>query len=736
MNKTIILLLLFLIFTMNIENVKSVEKYSDQGNKQKKNEMKYPLGNPGTRLTYNHSKIDKLPGKVVMRFELTIGEVEQKYNIPYQWLHLHAIKKNNEFFNVWLACSNYPSKLVKTAQANIARYILQKGKSKPVEFKHQKLRTAILPSTGAWEFLLPRSKGEANPIKTKSGKVYYLGHEYKLNKFEQKSDFPQLEDSHVIWLSPDLLTGVPHNTRQKDETRRYDESDYELIRLTRDDYAEMIKAGLNCFRVDAEQVRWIERSNVYYWGIGGKDVFYPECLYKSNYIGPALFFDEPMVRTRDKVVKPKFKKEPSLRKTITPQKVLEDFKELFHETKYEHSPTALLKGLSKRKDVDIGNMNFLQQNMYTWETMVSSAFYQLSEGDREPPFAMVFEPPGRFGTQRVLPELNMCFDCQIPVSDPKNLISMIYGFLRGAARITGKEWGVSIYGAVDRSDTFWFLTRAYDLGASLFFYWDTYQLACVPYNEYLSMTRHLRAHERNFPNRDLEKLKKTAEIAILLPPGYNLGHVHMGRGNFWGITELNLERRNKYGVTYRQVMNNFYTEVERCLRFGVAFDLFWNLENLNLTGYREIVTVRENGEVNVFKDGKQELLESARIPDRPDGVAPQLSVNILPIDKKAPFTVTALAKVVEGSAPIFYTPGADKNGIYNNHYVLWELFGPNDEDYSNLWAESWNVDVSEKENFVDVKIKFSISKPGDYRLRVSTSDMAGRSTVVWKNIQF
>jgi hypothetical protein len=734
MNKTIVLLLLVLTFALNIQSINSIEKNSSRENILKKNENSYPLGKPGTRLVYRHKKNEKLPGTVVRKFELTVGNVEQRDKIPYQWIHLHAIKENTELFGVWLLCSDYPSKFVKTAQASIARFILQEGKSKPVEFVHQKFQTAILPTTGAWEFLLPRQEGGGNPVREKSNKICFLGHEYKFDKLEHISTCPPIEAPHEICLSPDLLTGVPHNTRQKDETRRYDESDYELIKFTKEDYAEMISAGLNCFRVDAEQAEWIKRSNVYYWGIGGEDVSYPECLYKSNYIGPVLFFDEPMVRTRDHVVKPKLKKNSSLHETLTPQKVLEDFKKLFHETKYEHSSTSLLKGLAQRDDVDVGNMNFLQQNMYTWETMVSSALYQLSEGNNSPPFAMVFEPPGRFGTRRILPELNMCFDCQIPADDPKNLISMIYGFLRGAARVTGKEWGVSIYGAVDRSDTFWFITHAYDLGASLFFYWDSYQLACVPFNEYLTMTKHLRAHQKNFPERNMERLKNAAEVAILIPPGYNMGHVHMGRGNSWAITELNLERCNKYSVTYRQVMSNFYTEIERCLRFGVSFDLFWNLEDLKLDGYREIVSIREDGKINVFKNGKSEQLESARRPERPAGSAPKLNINIKTTGKTAPFKVTARAKVIEGSAPIFYTPGADKSGVYNNQYVLWELFGPDEEDYSNLWTESWDVAVSEKEDFVEVEIYFTIKKPGKYRLRASTSDLAGRSTVVWKNI--
>lgn len=695
-----------------------------------------PLGEPGLKLTYRHPTGNKLPASVVRTLELHIGTTEQKNGIALQWLQMTATKENGETYALWLLCSDYPAKELNVAQANVLRYILQEGDLKAVEFRHKKTGMAILPSTGAWQFLLPRPEAGKDPFENLTEKIHCLGHAYHLVNQEQ-STIPTIpQDLHTILLSSDLLTGVPHNMRQKDETRRYDESDYELIRLLKGDYQEMITAGLNCFRVDAQQVKWIEHSNVYYWGIGGEDVLYPEGLYRSNYIGPALFFDEPMVRTRDHVVKPKLRKDPNLRKTLTPEKVLEDFKKLYHETKYEHSPTALLKGLAKRDDVDIGDMEFLQQNMYTWETMVSSALYQLSEGEGGPPYAMVFEPPGRFGTRRVLPELNMCFDCQIPVDDPKNLASIIFGFLRGAAGITGKEWGTSIYGAVDRADTFWFLTHAYDLGASLFFYWDSYQLACVPYNEYLAMTRHLQAHARNFPNRDMEKLKKAAEVAILLPPGYNLGHVYLGRGAFWGIPELNLDRTNQYGVTYRRVMSNFFTEIERCLRLGVAFDLFWNLDNLNVTDYREIVTVKEDGKVDVLKNGKKSVLETARTPMRPAGKPPQLSVEVSPMDKDETTEVTARAKVTPGSAPIFYTQGADKNGIYHNQYVLWELFGPEEEDYHYLRQETWQVSVSENNSIAEIEINFTLSKPGNYRLRAATCDVAGRSTVVWKEIYF
>jgi hypothetical protein len=689
-----------------------------------------PLGNPGECVTFDIVKTGELPGSVVKTLEMGLGKTIEIDGLPHQWLYLECTKVNGQQFMVWLLCSSYPSKKAEQAQLSVARYILKEGDGTAVEFSHNKTFAAILPSTGAWEHLLPRNANGGESIFPLPKTVHYLGLKYQRQNFGNKTSIDIPPNPHIIELSPDRLAGVPHNTRLKDGTRRYDESDYEYIRLTKADYMEMIEAGFNCFRVDAEQLKWIENSNVYFWGIGGDDVAYPECLYKSSYIGPSLFFDEPMVGTRDRVVKPKLQKDPELRKSLTPQKVLQDFKELYHETKYEHGSISLLKGLAARKDVDIGDMDFLQQNMYTWETMPSSALYQLSEGNSKPPYAMVFETPGRFGYRRILPELNMCFDCQIPVNSPKNLTAMIYGFLRGAARVTDREWGVSIYGAVDRTDSFWMFNNAYDLGASLYFFWDTYQLAAVPYEEYMAITRNLKAHAQNNPKRNLQQLKQAGEVALLLPPGYNLGHVHMGRGVFSAIPELNMERSNSFGVTYRQVMNNFYIEIERCLRLGIEFDLFWNLENLKLPDYREVVTIREDGKLDVLKDGKTVLLDRARIPNRPEGSPPELVVET----KVIGHNIIASAEVKETTAPIFYTPGADKNGIHNNQYVLWEIFGPEEEDYSNLWTESWNVKVSESATAHLVEINFTVPKPGTYRLRAATADVAGRSKVLWKEI--
>jgi hypothetical protein len=693
-----------------------------------------PIGKPGLTATYRHESSGTIRGSVVQTLTLALGPLEGKRGRQFQWLHLHAEKANGERFSVWILTDGYPPADVTAAHGTTARYIFQEGTSQALEFRDQFSGEAVLPPLGGWSHLWPSTLNHQSPDSLFVEKTHYLGNAYRLERIEESKTTSPPKNIRIIELLPDVLIGIPHNTRQKDETRRYDDSDYDLIRLTKNDFEEMIEAGMNCLRVDKEQAGWISRRNVFYWGIGGNQVNYPECLYRSNYLGPVLFFDEPAVCTRDHIIRPRLMKEQEFRKIITPQIVLEEFRKYFHEAKYQGAPTALLRGLAARPDVDIGEMAFFQQNLYTWETMVSSALYQLGEGNSRPPSAMVFEPPGRLGTRRTLPEMNMAYLCQIPVDDPKNFISIIYGFLRGAARLTDKEWGTSIYGQVDRADAPWYLTHAYDLGAQHFFFWDSARLACVPYSECLALTKHLRAHAESHPHRDLQKLKRAAEVAILLPPGYNLGHVYMGRGNLWGLGELNLERVNREGVTYRTVMGNFFTEIERCIRRGVAYDLLWDLEEHPPADYREIIRVKENGKVEVIVNGKITLHDGPRIPARPGGDPPQLTVELSTATGKAPLTITARAVLVEGSSPVYYTLGANSTGIYRNVKVLWELYGPGQEDYRFVLSEHREPRILEDGTRTNVEVQFTIRQPGRYRLRAATVDLAGRSTVVWKNI--
>ncbi|NOS68478.1 MAG: hypothetical protein HOP33_00925 [Verrucomicrobia bacterium] len=688
-----------------------------------------PLGPIGTTAAYILDSASAPRETTARRLVISLGPVETHGSGTFQWLNLDATKVNGDEFRVSVLAKAYPNRLLNTAATNLARYVLQEGNAQPKEFVHRVTGEPVLPTTGAWKFLWPRAESGDFQNGVSATRVAWLGHYYKLESSERIANNHALPTPRRIELLPDVLVGVPSNTRTKDDTRRYDESEYEMIRLTRENYAEMIRAGMNCFRVDAEQAGWLADEPVFLWGIGGKDVPYPECLFRSTWIGPALFLDEPAVHTRDYSVRPRMAKDPSLRKSISPQFMFQQFTNVFHEA-VSGTPWSLIKNLRERADVDLGTLNFPQRNLYSWETMVATAAWQLTAGPEVGPRAMVFEPPGRLGSRRTLPEMNMAYGCQLSPEYPANLAGVIYGFLRGAARPNDKDWGVSIYGAVDRADAPWLLTHAYDLGATHFFFWDNYQMACVPYGEYLSHTRHLQAHVQSRPKRDLARLKRAAETLILLPPGYDLGHTHTGRGNLWGLGELNLERKNREGIRYRQVMGNFFTEIERCLRLGFAFDLRWDLDGLPLDGYREIVRVREDGRVEITADGKRTIRKGPRVPERPSGKPPQLAVELSGIEGELPRTITARAQVEEGSAAVYYTTGTDRQGVYQNAMVLWELYGPEEEDYRTLPGHVIQTATPDRASHVETR--FTLSQPGHYRLRAATTDLAGRSTVVWK----
>lgn len=181
-------------------------------------------------------------------------------------------------------------------------------------------------------------------------------------------------------------------------------------------------------------------SALFYWGVGGAEVPFPASLYDSRYLGPALFLDEPAVHARDSVIRPHLAKDPAYRKAIRPRLAFEAFQETFRHAWQDGAAHALMKGFTARADVDLGTMTFRQSNLYSWETMISTAAHQLSQSP-DVPSAIVFEPPGRLGTWRTLPEMNMSYGCQIPVDDPKAFTSILYGFLRGAARPDGQGVG-------------------------------------------------------------------------------------------------------------------------------------------------------------------------------------------------------------------------------------------------------------------------------------------------------
>ena len=69
-------------------------------NNDKAQNYSKPIGKPGLMAKYHHEPEDDLPGSVVQNLSLTLGSVEKRGEIEYQWFCLHGTKINGESFSM------------------------------------------------------------------------------------------------------------------------------------------------------------------------------------------------------------------------------------------------------------------------------------------------------------------------------------------------------------------------------------------------------------------------------------------------------------------------------------------------------------------------------------------------------------------------------------------------------------------------------------------------------------
>ncbi len=475
------------------------------------------IGQPGQTALYRHESSTTFGSSMVSTFTLALGDIEKSPSGDHQWICLSATKANGEQFQVFLLSAGYPPLALKAARSRTRRYLLQEGSLPAREYRNALTGKAVLPSLGGWEYLMPRPVAGADaPAEAFPVEVRYLGHRYARESLSQGAPLLPLSDAKVMMLRTDVLIGQVTNRRQRDETRRYDGSDYDYVLLTHDDYRQMARAGINFVNVNAEQLPWAEELGLFYWGSRAV-LKYPESLYRSLYVGPTFLLDEPGAITRYHVLIPRLLKDEAFRKSISPQAAFEIFQTYFATEALKQNPFELMRELATRPDVNLGDMYFAQENIFSWDSFEATAAYQLSQ-DPHVPVAFVFEPTGRIGTRRTLPEMDMTYGVEIRPDDIQAFTSILFGFLRGATRLTDKTWGASIYGQTQQEDTFWWPTHAYDLGATRFLVWNYDHLAAVPYGEVLALARHLSTYAKMHPKRDLAELIRSAEVASCCRP--------------------------------------------------------------------------------------------------------------------------------------------------------------------------------------------------------------------------
>ncbi len=518
---------------------------------------------------------------------LRIGPEEKLDGKRYRWWQMECLKSGGGSFFIRVLSRGVPMLGQKRPLREVARYILQEGEESPVEYVNAETGKALLTLLDFRRLLVPVAASSGTEEGQFASRGRLLGQMLTLWEWSGEGEFPAAPNALVLRLDPGLLIGTGRNFRDTLDQRITGDEDYPYSRFTKEDYDEMIEAGINYFTVDPEQAEWIRRRPVFYEQRDLKGARFPEILYRSNYTGAVQFVDEPACYIYGDEDAKKGAKRPADLAELLALRVLRTLS-------IETGPYSSLRLEQALCDAGFnpGLMLVVEPDIPIWETLIQTSFYQLQSGAAS---GIIHE--GRYRLDSFRASLKK-IGLESEWVGEKEMLLFHYAFLRGAARAWDADWGMSIYGQADPAISPLAVTLAYDLGARYIWYWTSDHQHHLPYREQLDLTRRLRAYQKDHPRKSSKELVMAAKVAIALPYGYV-----MDFGPLWASNDFALDKANEAGVAYGEVVRAAAKQAMDCLKKGESFDFAVESEVLNLAGYERIIRIRADGTVET--EGKR-----------------------------------------------------------------------------------------------------------------------------------
>ncbi|MBW8041894.1 MAG: hypothetical protein FVQ85_18100 [Planctomycetes bacterium] len=494
------------------------------------------------------------------------------------WYQLTGTKVNKKSFTIWFLSDANPFSAGPQKKITFHRYILQEPNKSPLEYIDQRTGKALLPLFHFAEELLPRAKdGNENTLFEKGT---YLGHPLIRKKALEPTAIQLPSGITQLLLRSDLIIGTSRNFRDDGKGRKSRKDNYNYVPFTKENYDEMIAAGINYFTAKGKQIDWICRKAVFYDGFS-PDIAYPEELYRSNFLGLQMFIDEPACRLAGK---------------YPPGATLAKAVEMIHEHIRTRLNNVNYRNVLAQKGINPGTLKLVEPAVPIWETYVGTSYYQMEAN----PFGLVQECRWRIDpnadSQQVLmlQRINKEFDVDIPIT-PHNLFMWFYAQMRGPARALNTKWGMSIYGQAEPHLRFPSMKLAYDMGAEFTWFWTSDHDHHIPYTEQLSLASQITRYAKSHPRPDMNKLHGAATTAIVLPYGYTLPTCW--QLFTWGTHIYPLNRKNRFGLTYKDVLKPAINEIAYCLKNKISYDVVPAGKDFDPAGYNKVVWIREDGTV-------------------------------------------------------------------------------------------------------------------------------------------
>jgi hypothetical protein len=236
----------------------------------------------------------------------------------------------------------------------------------------------------------------------------------------------------------------------------------------------------------------------------------------------------------------------------------------------------------KYAHIRLDSITLIEPEFPIWEEFYSTGCYQL----HIPVSGFIHE--GRYNHPEAIDLLNNTFRTSLPRT-PETMYAFYFAFLRGAARVFDKDWGMSIYGQTDPEHALLGMTMAYDRGARWIFFWSSDRHHHLPFEEQLvlaeGLTRHVREHGRA-PRRTLVK---AAEDAIVLPYGFTFSISDWDKSrmaDLWQRPMFPIQGgRMADGTPYYGVLRRATEKLEELVDKDKAFDIVIDIPELKSAGY-------------------------------------------------------------------------------------------------------------------------------------------------------
>ena len=478
------------------------------------------------------------------------------------------------------ACTNRDPLIRSAEPLQFRRYLLHIPEtSEALEFRNVHTGEPLLPPWFDFvRYFVPQRAKGSGLTDGVAETCEYLGHVLTLRHTGHDVPWTPMK-AKVLNLDPELLVGTSRNFKDKEGQRlpqTPEKREYTYIPFVEADYPVMIEAGINLFTVTPAQEKFVRDEPVFY--LRGTDkgapLRYPADLYRSNYVGPEMFMDEPSI-----IMVGDVRIHKTLKYFSDAAAVIEKRVRAGYESDQSGGAFILEKAL-KQQGVNFGDMRLMQYDYPSWETLYDTAYYQMAGGLA----GIVHE--GRYQLAD--------FDKAIAKwtakprrHTPEEMLRYHYAFLRGGTRPFGKHWGTAIYGQCDPKIAPLALTLAYDMGARYLWFWTSDHDHHMPWPEQLELARTLKKHRTEHPRPSIFGPPPARDLAIVVPYGYFLSV-----DNLWWVRVMDPEGKNEASAKYRRLMQRAHAAIQQAFDRKLDFDITVD-DDREITGYREVVRITD-----------------------------------------------------------------------------------------------------------------------------------------------